>query len=111
MCANFKNDRFSGNKGNEENEWIVYLVEMNENLRLCPLKGCGLPLKCPICDERWERKRDLDKHLRKHHLKKEQQRRKEAFTCQCCKGSFNDHWNRLAHEKRCNPNKKFSESE
>ena len=41
ICVNFKNDYMSGNEGYDEDEWLVYLVEMNQDLRLCPMKGCG----------------------------------------------------------------------
>lgn len=171
ICENLKNDYMSGNEGNDKHEWLVYLVEMNEDLRLCSMKGCGTvmttehidsyqymqnlkywkqiqvkkgsnaidtlntdpmpyyhdaykaevckfcgmvwpdkfsmnqkqyhlstclknpqPLfKCPICGERWDRKRQLDKHLKKHDKKNEQQKRQQAFTCRYCNGSFNDH--------------------
>ena len=61
------------------------------HLRTC-LKNLQPLFKYPTCGERWDRKRELDKHLRKHEKKKEQQSRQEAFTCRYCKGSFNDHW-------------------
>jgi hypothetical protein len=188
ICANWKGDHTPGISSKNEERWVVYLVELNNDLRLCPMKGCNTVLvaasivshidshtymvnlkkwkkmqrekgsdaldslnteplpyhhdayksdhcrfcdmkwpedipmnqkqfhlstcaanplpffKCRACGECFDRKRDLDKHLRKHEREAKQFERNFQYACKFCGQSFNDKWNRLAHEDRCKKN-------
>ncbi|KAG5672055.1 hypothetical protein PVAND_002216 [Polypedilum vanderplanki] len=64
ICVNSKWDHSYGGDGKNEEEWIIYLVEMNEDLRLCPLKNCGKVLIAEAIEEH------IDSHDYMRNLKR-----------------------------------------